>query len=112
MISFIGKTVESPILIIHTSGKKIIGKVVWKKDKFQVRVGKDIYDIDGWNDISECNYIYALPTNTFFTPWHMKQYTHVNDANTLSMILRYWGKYRHNMTIYGKIINNVFYPSK
>jgi hypothetical protein len=113
MISFIGKTIEAPEQVIRTPGKRISGKVVWKKDKFQIRVGKDIYDIDNWDDISECTFIYALPTNTFFTPWHRKLYIHKSEnPEIVQTTLRYWGKYRHGAIIYGKLIDNIFYPSK
>ena len=113
MISFIGKTIDAPEQVIRTPGKRISGKVVWKKDKFQIRVGKDIYDIDNWDDISECNFIYALPTNTYYTPWHRKAYLHKPDnIDIMKMTVRYWGRFRHGMTIYGKIVDNIFYPSK
>jgi hypothetical protein len=110
MINFISKTIPLPI---YLPGKRISGKVVWKKDKFQVKVDKDIYDIVGWDDISDSNVIYALPTNTYFSPWHKQIYNHKPDnIDIMKMTLRYWGKYRHGMTIYGKIIDNLFYPLK
>lgn len=112
MISFVGKHIETKE-VIRTPGKRITAKVVWKKDKFQVRIEKDLYDIEGWDDLSECTCIYALPTNTFFTPWHRKLYTHKSDSSeTIQTTLRYWGRFRHGMTVYGKLIDNVFYPSK
>ena len=110
MISFINKTVEAPIKL---PGKKVKVKVVWKNNKFQGRIGKDVYDIDGWDDLSKCKYVYSLPTNTYYTPWHKRPYLppEDNDKNILAMTLRFWGKYWQGMTLYGKIVDNIFYQN-
>lgn len=111
MISFIGKTIEAPI---HIPGKRIGVKVIWKNSKFIARLGKDEFEIDGWNDLTDCKWVYALPNNTYFTPWHRKPYMPPAepDKSVLEMTLRFYGKYWNNMTIYGKLIDNIFYQSK
>lgn len=111
MISFIGKVIETPT---YTPGKRVGVKVVWKRDRFIGRIDKMIYEIEGWNDLTDCKWIYALPTNTYYSSWHKKPYMPPvePDPNILAMTLRYWGKYRADMTIYGKIIDNIFIEIK
>ena len=114
MISFIGKTVEVKESVIRTPGKRISVKVVWKNGRFQARKDKDLYEVDGWDDLSNVKWIYALPTNSYFSPWSRRPYLPPSepDKDVLAMTLRFWGKYRHDMTIYGKVVDGVFYQSK
>jgi len=115
MFTFIGKTIKAPEQIPKLLGKRVKVKAIWKNGKFVGRVdNKTIVEIDGWDDLTNCKWIYALPTNTYFTPWHRKPYMPPEqpDKDVLEMTLRFWGKYWHNMTIYGKIVNGVFYQSK
>ena len=110
MISFIGKTVEAPISIPHTPGKKIKGHVVWKNGVYRIRIDGELYDIEGWDDLSDCKWIYALPTNTYHTPWYRKPYMPPidPDKDVLAMTLRYWGRYWQGMTLYGKLVDSKF----
>ena len=114
MISFIGKIIEAPISIPYTPGKKIKGHVVWKNGVFRLRIDKELYDIEGWDDISECKWIYALPTNSYYTPWTKKPYFPPidPDKNALAMTLRYYGKYWSGMTLFGKLVDGKFVHSK
>ena len=114
MISFVGKVVKAPISIPYIPGKKIKGHVVWKNGVFRIRIDKELYDIEGWDDISECKWIYALPTNTYHTPWYRKPYMPPvdPDRDVLAMTLRYWGKYWHGITLYGKLVNGKFVHHK
>ena len=111
MISFVGKTVEAPVVI---PGKRVRAIVVWKNNKFRVRVNKELYDLAGWDDLSGNKWIYALPTNTYYSAWRKKPYMPPKepDKNVMEMTIRFWGKYFHSMTIYGKIVDNIFYQTK
>jgi len=108
MISFVGKTVP---YIQHTPGKKIGVKVVWKNFKFVGKYRNMEFPIYDWNNLTDCKYVYALPTNTYFNEWYKKPYVYQDDVNARNMTLRFWGKYKGGMTIYGKIIDNIFYES-
>ena len=114
MISFINKTIAAPEHIPRTPGKRVAVKVIWKNNKFIGRIDKQEIEIDGWNYLSESKWIYALPTNTYYTPWSRKLYQPPDkpDKDILAMTLRFWGKYWSNMTIYGKIEDGIFYQSK
>lgn len=108
-ISFVGKTIEVPKTI---PGKRIRAKVIWKNldNKFVAKIDKVYYDIEGYNDLTNVKWVYALPTNTFFPCWFRKPYEYNKDIDpdVLAMTLRFWGKYREGMSIYGKIIDNIF----
>lgn len=108
-ISFVKKTVEVPKF---TPGKRVAVKVVWKNNRFVAKKDKDCFEIVGWDDLSKSKWVYALPTNSYFTPWHRKDYIPIADRNALEMTLRFWGKYRHGMTIYGKIVDGMFNETK
>ena len=110
MISFVNKTIE---VVNKLPGKKVKVKVIWKNSKFQGRLDKNVYDIDGWDNLDGCKYVYALPTNTYYTPWHKRSYQPPENADKdiLRMTLRFWGKYWQGMTLYGKIIDNIFYQN-
>lgn len=109
MISFVNKTVTT---VVKTPGKRVSAKVVWKNNRFYAKRDSKYYEIDKWDDLSNSRYIYALPTNTYFTPWHRKLYSVTTDATAISLLLRFWGKYKHGDTIYGKIVDTKFYESR
>lgn len=108
MITFVGKAVP---IASYTPGKRVSVKVIWKNSRFVGKRNGEYFEIDGWNDISKAKWIYALPTNTYFTEWHRRPYIYQSDPDAVKMTLRFWGKYRSGMTIYGKIIDNIFYES-
>lgn len=114
MISFINKTIPTPEHIPRTPGKMIKGKVVWKSGIFRIRVKDTLYDLFEWDNLSECTHLYCLPTNSFHTVWYKKPYFPPvePDKDVLAQTLRYWGKYWHGMTLYGKIVDGVFHPRK
>jgi hypothetical protein len=111
MISFIGKVVETPTYI---PGKRVGVKVVWKGDRFIGRIDKEIYEIEGWNDLTNCKWVYTLPNNTYYPPWRKRPYMPPvePDPDVLAMTLRFYGKYWNGMTIYGKIVDGVFIEIK
>lgn len=111
MISFVGKIVEAPIEI---EGKTVKGKAVWKGNKFQIRIGKELFDIDEWNNLTGCKNVYALPTNTYHTPWFKQPYfpPEKPDRDAMEMRLRFWSKYYQGMTLFGRLKDNIFYQRK
>lgn len=111
MKTFVGKAIPV-VTIVRTPGKRISAKVIWKDFRFYAKVNKILYPIYDWNNVSECSYLYALPTNTYFTNWYRRPFKSNNDEDSNKMFLHFWGKYKHGMTIYGKLINDVFYESR
>lgn len=109
MISFVGKTIEAPEIV---SEKRVGGKVLWKYGKYYVKIDGVNYEIKDVNNLTKIKWIYALPTNRYFTPWYRKPYTQIEDNNALEMTLRFWGKYKQGMTIYGRIENGIFTETK
>lgn len=109
MISFVGKSIET---IERTTGKRVSVKVVWKNFKFAANFKDKQIEIFGWNDLSNSKYVYALPTNTYHSEWHKRPYVKQDDPDAIAMSLRFWGKYKQGMIIYGKIVNDIFYESK
>ena len=108
MFNFTGKIVETPK---HTPGKRISAKVIWR-GKFMAKVEKEYFNIEGEKDLTDCVTLYALPTNRMVSCWSRKPCPVITDPDALAMTLRFWGKYFSGMTIYGKIIDNIFVESK
>jgi hypothetical protein len=113
MMDFSTKVVAAPV---HDNipGKRIHGRVHWRNNEFVVKIGENVFPIKDWDDLSECKWTYALPTNTYYTPWHRRLYDYPEkpDRDVLAMTLRFWGKYRTDMTIYGKIVDGMFIEVK
>lgn len=115
MVSFLNKTVATPIREPSTPGKRISAKVIWSEDRFKVRTkDKKVYEIKDWDDFSNIKFVYALPRNTYFGAWHKRPYLPPDepDKEILAMTKRYWGKYYASLTIYGKIVDDIFIQSK
>jgi hypothetical protein len=113
MFNFVDKVVES-LKHEHTPGKRVSVKVIWKNGVFVGKYGDKLVSIADYDDLTNCKWLYALPTNTYYTPWHRSPYDAPvkPDKNALEMRLRFWGKYKTGMTIYGKIVDNVFHEVK
>lgn len=107
MLNFITKTVPVPKYI---PGIRLSAKVVWKRGKYYaVMRNKDHLEIADTDSLKGCKWIYALPTNTFHNVWYKKLYDKNTTPGAIPMFLRYWGKYFHGMTIYGKVIDGIFH---
>jgi len=107
-MNFIGKVVP---VVTYTPGKRVGVKVIWKNFQFYGKYNGGLFPIANWDNLQDCTKLYALPTNTFFTDWHEIPYIYINDVDSNKMLLRFWGKYRGLSTIYGKIIDGIFYES-
>ena len=90
----------------------IVGIVVYENNQFFANVNNINYPIYEGGNLIGAKKVYSLPNNDYHIPWTERLLQKPELQKYRRNVIKFWGKYKPNMKIKGKIINNIFYDDK
>ena len=90
----------------------IVGIVVYENNQFFANVNNINYPIYEGSNLIGAKKVYSLPNNDYHIPWTERLLQKPELQKDRRNAIKFWGRYKPNMKIKGKIINNIFYDDK
>lgn len=87
----------------------VVGIIVWQNEIFYAKVKESYYVIFEGSSNVGAKILYSLPTNNYHKPWTESVVTKPHLLKQRQNDVQFWGKYKPNMKITGRLINHVFY---